>query len=50
MALASAMVVGTPTHLPAPQAFALLYVTTDAGFVDLNSARVAFQARAPPIA
>jgi hypothetical protein len=50
MALANAMVVGTPVYLPAPQAFALQYVTTDAGIVDLNSACVAFQARAPPIA
>ena len=50
MALANAMVVAAPVYLPAPQAFALLYATTDAGFVDLNSARVAFQARAPPIA
>jgi hypothetical protein len=50
MALANAMVVAAPAYLPAPQAFALQYVATDAGFVDLNSARVAFQARAPPIA
>jgi hypothetical protein len=50
MALANAMVVAAPVYLPAPQAFALLYLTTEAGFVDLNSARVAFQARAPPIA
>jgi hypothetical protein len=50
MALANAMVVGTPVYLPALQAFALQYVTTDAGIVDLNSACVAFQARAPPIA
>jgi hypothetical protein len=50
MALANAMVVAAPVDLPAPQAYALLYLTTDTGFVDLNSARVAFQARAPPIA
>jgi hypothetical protein len=50
MALANAVVVGTPAYLPAPQAFALQYVTADAGFVDLSSVRVAFQPRAPPIA
>src|SRR5260370_14837520 len=49
MALANAMVATAPVYLPAPQAFALLYLTTDAGFVDPNSARVAFQPRAPPI-
>jgi hypothetical protein len=49
MAQANAMVVATPAYLPGPQAFALLYLTTDAEFVDLNSARVAFQPRAPPI-
>ncbi len=49
MALANAMVIAAPVCLPGPQAFALLYLTTDAGFVDLNSARVAFQPRAPPI-
>jgi len=50
MALANAMVVAAPVYLPGPQAFAFLYLTADAGFVDLNSARVAFQPRAPPIA
>ena len=50
MALANAMAVAAPASLVAPQAFALQYVTTDAGFVDLNSVRVAFQPRAPPIA
>lgn len=50
MALANAMVIATPAYLLGPQAFALLYLTTEAGFVDLNSARVAFQPRAPPIA
>jgi hypothetical protein len=50
MALANAMVIATPVYLLGPQAVALLYLTTDAGFVDLNSARVAFQPRAPPIA
>ncbi len=50
MALANAMVIATPAYLLGPQAFALLYLTTDAGFVDLNPARAAFQPRAPPIA
>jgi hypothetical protein len=49
MALANAMVVATPAYLSGPQAFAFSYLTTDAEFVDLNSARVAFQPRAPPI-
>ena len=49
MALANAMVVATPAYLSGPQAFAFWYLTTDAEFVDLNSARVAFQPRAPPI-
>jgi hypothetical protein len=49
MTLANAMVIATPVYLSGPQAFALLYLTTDAGFVDLNSARVAYQPRAPPI-
>jgi hypothetical protein len=49
MAQANAMVVAAPVCLPAPQAFALLYSTADAEFVDLNSVRVPFQPRAPPI-
>ena len=49
MALANAMVVATPAYLSGSQAFAFSYLTTDAEFVDLNSARVAFQPRAPPI-
>ncbi len=49
MALANAMVVATPPYLLARQAAALLYLTADAEFVHLNSARVAFQPRAPPI-
>jgi hypothetical protein len=49
MALANAMVVAAPPYLLGPQAAAFLYLTADAEFVDLNSARVAFQARAPPI-
>jgi hypothetical protein len=49
MALANTLMVATPPYLLGPQAAAFLYLTTDAEFVDLNSARVAFQPRAPPI-
>lgn len=49
MALTSTMVVATPPYLLGPQAASFLYLTTDAEFVALNSARVAFQSRAPPI-
>ena len=50
MALANAMVDAAPPCLPAPQAAAFAYLPTEAGFLDPNSARVAFQPRAPPIA
>jgi hypothetical protein len=50
MALVNVMVVAAPPDLPAPHATAFSYSSTDAGFTDLNSARVAFQPRAPPIA
>jgi hypothetical protein len=49
IAHANALAVATPPNLPAPQAAAFLYLSADAGFVDLNSARAAFQPRAPPI-
>jgi hypothetical protein len=49
MALASAMLGATAPDLPAPQAATSLDLTADAGLVDLNPARGAFQARAPPI-
>ena len=49
MALANAMVVATPPCLLAPQGAAFLYLAADAEFINLNSARVAFQPRAPPI-
>ena len=48
MALTHAMVVATPPHLLAPQAAAFRYLSSETGFVDLRSARVAFQPRAPP--
>ena len=49
MALANAVLFATPPVLLLPQAVEFLYLTTDAEFVHLNSARVAFQPRAPPI-
>lgn len=50
MALANATVDAAPPYLLAPQAASFSYLTAGSGFVDLNSARVAFQPRAPPIA
>jgi hypothetical protein len=49
MALANAVLFATPPVLLLPQAIEFLYLTTDAEFVHLNSARIAFQPRAPPI-
>jgi hypothetical protein len=48
MALANTLLFATPPLLQLPQAVEFLYLTTDAEFVHLNSARVAFQPRAPP--
>jgi hypothetical protein len=49
MALANAVLFATPPLLLLlPQADEFLYLTTDAEFVHLNSARVDFQPRAPP--
>jgi hypothetical protein len=48
IAMANAALFVTPPVLPPPQAVEFLYLTTDAGFVHRNSARVAFQPRAPP--
>jgi hypothetical protein len=49
MALANALLFATPPLLLLlPQAVEFLYLTTDAEFVHLNSARIAFQPRAPP--
>jgi len=48
IALANAMLSVTPPLLLLPQAIEFLYLATDAEFVHLNSARVAFQPRAPP--
>jgi hypothetical protein len=49
MAMANAVLFATPPLLQLPQAVELTYLTTDAEFIHLNSARVAFQPRAPPI-
>ena len=48
IALANSVLFATPPLLLLPQAIEFLYLTTDAEFVHLNSARVAFQPRAPP--
>ena len=49
VAMASTVLFATPPLLLLPQAVEFLYLTTDAEFVHLSSARVAFQPRAPPI-
>jgi hypothetical protein len=49
IALANTVLFATPPLLLLPQAIEFLYLTTDAEFVHLNSARVAFQPRAPPV-
>jgi hypothetical protein len=49
LALANTVLFSTPPLLLLPQAVELLYLTTDAEFVHLNSAGLAFQPRAPPI-
>jgi len=48
IALANTIMFATPPLLLLPQAIEFLHQTTDAEFVHLNSARVAFQPRAPP--
>src|ERR1700730_12198968 len=47
--LANAVLFATPPLLLLPQAVEFLYLPTDAEFVHLNSAHVAFQPRAPPL-
>jgi hypothetical protein len=49
MALTNALVVAAPPYLLEPRAVSPLYLTADTEFVALNSARVVFQPRAPPI-
>ena len=48
IALASTVLSATPPALRLPQAAELLYLITNPEFVHLNSARLAFQPRAPP--
>lgn len=50
IALANAMVAAASPDVPGPQAGAFLHLPAGAELVDPNSARVAFQPRAPPIA
>jgi hypothetical protein len=49
IAMAHAVLFSTSPLLEQPQAVELRYLTTDAEFIELNSASVAFQPRAPPI-
>jgi hypothetical protein len=49
VALTNTVLFSTPPLLLLPQAIGFLYLTTDAEFVHLNSARIAFQPRAPPV-
>jgi hypothetical protein len=49
VAMANTVLFATPPLLLLPQAVEFLYLTTDAEFVHLNTIRVAFQPRAPPI-
>jgi hypothetical protein len=48
IALANMALSATPPLLLLPQAVEFLYLTTDAEFVHLNSAILAFQPRGPP--
>jgi hypothetical protein len=48
IAMAGTVLFATPPLLSLPQAVEFLYLTTDAEFIHLKSAGVAFQPRAPP--
>jgi hypothetical protein len=48
ISLASSALFATPPLLELPQAIEFLYLTIDAEFIHLHSARLAFQPRAPP--
>ncbi|QAU48590.1 DUF2946 family protein [Bradyrhizobium guangzhouense] len=48
VAMAGTVISATPPLLHLPQAVELLYRTTDAEFIHLESAKHAFQPRAPP--
>jgi hypothetical protein len=49
IALANATLLATPPLLLLPHAVEFLYLATDAEFAHLDSARIAFQPRAPPV-
>lgn len=49
VAMANAVTFATPPALLLPQAVEFSYLTTDAAFIHLSSARVVFQPRAPPL-
>jgi hypothetical protein len=49
IAMANAVLFATPPLLLLPEAVQFLYRATDSEFVHLNSVRVAFQPRAPPL-
>jgi Protein of unknown function (DUF2946) len=49
IALAGNVLFATPPVLQLPRAIELLYLTTEAEFAHLKSARHAFQSRAPPL-
>jgi len=49
VSLANTMLFATPPLLLLPQAIEFLYLATGAEFVHLNSARIVFQPRAPPV-
>jgi hypothetical protein len=49
VALANMVLLATPPLLLLPQAIEFLYLATDAEFAHLDSARIAFQPRAPPV-
>ena len=49
IAMANATLFAPPPLLRLPEAVEFLYRTTDAEFIHLDSLRVAFQPRAPPI-
>ena len=49
IALANTVLFATPPLLLLPQAVEFLYLVSDAEFVHLSSARIAFQPRAPPL-
>jgi hypothetical protein len=49
VAMANAVLFATPPALLLPQAAEFSYLTTEAEFIHLNSPRVVFQPRAPPV-